>query len=427
MSLWILPLVSLVTDVTNAYISKASMIRFSAGTTNIHNRHISKMSSSDDLRDYSSPTLQQLFGEKGVIYIDEESINPPIQENNGFIFASSTTTTPNPIMEIPLMPFSMPLFPGAKEMLHIYEMKYRNLMNDAEALNNTLGRCYVSPQGNIGAVGSLCRIVERKKMGDGTGFYVIESYQRFRIRRIIRRSPYLHAEIELEYDDFNPSNSDIDLCEYLCQDIYVLLKMYLRLARLQSVNEEGRGMIEISPGIRDSRPGQVGLIEIDYGVQRHQAFTHACSHLLSTEPAIMQQLLQSRSIVYRLHGIKRVLEEAISELSSLLLDDDMLLEEEFQAIQEAALSGDDDDLMPTDDYNGIHIDDDLSNALSYELGLNTLDEEFSLEDLENHFLLNNTDFNVEADDDENILDTMESDTQESSPSDDDWDNIEAFQ
>lgn len=72
-------------------------------------------------------------------------------------------------MELALMPFETPLFPGSREFLFIYEMRFRSLMYDVQ---DTLlvGRCFASDDDQLGSVGSLCKIVESKKLQDGKGF-----------------------------------------------------------------------------------------------------------------------------------------------------------------------------------------------------------------------------------------------------------------
>ena len=67
------------------------------------------------------------------------------------------------------MPFETPLFPGSREFLFIYEMRFRSLMYDVQ---DTLlvGRCFASDDDQLGSVGSLCKIVESKKLQDGKGF-----------------------------------------------------------------------------------------------------------------------------------------------------------------------------------------------------------------------------------------------------------------
>jgi hypothetical protein len=95
------------------------------------------------------------------------------------------------------------------------------------------------------------------------------------------------------------------------------------------------------------------------------------ANLLATESEVMQQLLQSQSTSFRLLGLKRILEEAVSELGSLMLDDGMLTEEELDTIKQASYHPDDDDsdLMPPDDFEGVTLASELDPELIAELGI----------------------------------------------------------
>ncbi len=136
------------------------------------------------------------------------------------------------LMEIPLMPFEAPLFPGSREFLFIYEMRFRSLMQGAQA-QKLIGRCFISEDDQIGSIGTLCRIVENRKLESGKGFYVIEGYRRFRIVSIKQRIPYIIAVVDLDWEDEKVSvDKDIDSVISLWNSIYVNLKIYLRVARL---------------------------------------------------------------------------------------------------------------------------------------------------------------------------------------------------
>lgn len=338
----------------------------------------------DDDEDDDSPSLEELFGGRGrgVKYVlDTNEQQPPLDDetidSSVILLAQSDKNKQPVIKEIAIMPFESPLFPGAREFLYIYEMRFRSLMNDVENAGNLLGRCFVSSSGAIGLVGSFCNIVERKKLKDGKGFYIVEAHSRFKIRRILKTEPYIRAEVEMIDDvDFM---GDSDTCEKLCKDVYCELKAYLRIARLQDQEPEGEETIGLSPAIRDNRPlfarqGDAGIVscaEVDGGAGRQRAFAHACANLLSTDPEIMQQLLQSQSTAYRLLGLKRILIEAVEELSSLMIDDGLLAEEEFDDIMDASLSADDDDsdLMPPEDFQGVTLATELDDDLVAELGI----------------------------------------------------------
>jgi len=345
-----------------------------------------------DAGDDDSPTLEELFGPgagHGVKYVVNTRDQQPSLDEYGhggtgtpavMLLARADKDTEPVIKDIAIMPFESPLFPGAREFLYIYEMRFRSLMNDVESAGNLLGRCFVSSSGGIGLVGSFCNIVERKKLKDGKGFYIVEAHSRFKIRRIVSTEPYLRAEVEM-IDDITPMIGDNELCERLCKDVYCELKAYLRIARLQDQDSDGgEETLGLSQAIRDNRPlfarrGDAGIVscaETDGGAMRHRAFSHACANLLATDPEVMQQLLQSQSTCYRLQGLKRILIEAVEELCSLMVDDGLITEDEFADILEASAHPDDDDsdLLSPGDSEGVTLASELDAALIEELGIN---------------------------------------------------------
>lgn len=145
--------------------------------------------------------------------------------------AKDLNTRTSRLMEIPLMPFEAPLFPGSREFLFIYEMRFRSLMQGAQA-NKLIGRCFISEDDQIGSIGTLCKIVENRKLESGKGFYVIEGYRRFRIVNIKQRVPYIIAVVDLDWEDEKTNGEDIGSVVNLWNSIYTNLKIYLRVARI---------------------------------------------------------------------------------------------------------------------------------------------------------------------------------------------------
>lgn len=232
------------------------------------------------------PSLEELFGGKGVKYVlnNDGSFDADNGVENMMIKPSQSNSKNTDLIDISIMPFKSPLFPGAREFLYIYEMRFRSLMNDVEKNGNKLGRCFISDNGAIGSIGSLCNIFEKRIMDDGKGFFIIEANSRFRIRRILSTKPFLRAQVEL-IDDVEIAG-DSTLCEKLCKEVYCELKTYLRIAKMQNADEDGAETIGLSPAIRDSRPLfalKEKILEIDGGSARHKAFSHACANLLATE------------------------------------------------------------------------------------------------------------------------------------------------
>ena len=89
----------------------------------------------------------------------------------------------------------------------------------------------------------------------------------------------------------------------------------------------------------------------------------------------MQQLLQSQSTSYRLVGLKRILAEAVDELSALMMEDGVMPDDLLNKVKAASYSkdDDDDDLMPPSDYKGVTIESELDDELVAELNISEED------------------------------------------------------
>ena len=78
--------------------------------------------------------------------------------------------------EFPMMPFPNPLFYQSRDFLYIYEMRFRTLMNDVESIySNSLGRIFVTDEGAVGKIGTVCSVVQKRRLQDGKGFFIIEA------------------------------------------------------------------------------------------------------------------------------------------------------------------------------------------------------------------------------------------------------------
>ena len=90
---------------------------------------------------------------------------------------------------------------------------------------------------------------------------------------------------------------------------------------------------------------------------------------------VMQQLLQSQSTSYRLIGLKRILAEAVEELSALMMDDGVMPDDLLNQVKRASYSrdDDDDDLMPPPEYHGVTIESELDSELAAELNISEED------------------------------------------------------
>ncbi|HYT05286.1 MAG TPA: LON peptidase substrate-binding domain-containing protein [Gemmatimonadales bacterium] len=115
--------------------------------------------------------------------------------------------------ELPIFPLPIVLFPGAPQPLHIFEPRYRQLLEDCKARDRRFGITYVArdesktPDADVvsrpGDVGCVALIRSIQPLPDGRANILTVGERRFELRRWIERDPpcpYRVAEVE-EFDD----------------------------------------------------------------------------------------------------------------------------------------------------------------------------------------------------------------------------------
>ena len=111
--------------------------------------------------------------------------------------------------ELPIFPLPIVLFPGAHQPLHIFEPRYRQLLQDCLAGDRRFGIAYVVPDATPGAdpapnpgdVGCIALIRSSQPLPNGRSNILTVGERRFVLCRWIASAhPYRVAEIE-EFDD----------------------------------------------------------------------------------------------------------------------------------------------------------------------------------------------------------------------------------
>src|SRR3954471_15026001 len=134
-------------------------------------------------------------------------------------------TTVEPVAEvIPVFPLSHVLLPGMPLPLHVFEQRYRDLLDDiAEAPG---GPCFgvvalrsgaeartrstVDEGPDVEEIGTLAEILELEPRDDGTSDLLSVGSRRFRIARlVVQGKPYLRAEVEFLAEDDGDLSADL--------------------------------------------------------------------------------------------------------------------------------------------------------------------------------------------------------------------------
>lgn len=106
-------------------------------------------------------------------------------------------------MELPLFPLHLVLFPGRSLPLHVFEPRYRQLLDDCLAADRRFGVVAIragQAEGGcaeIFEVGTVAEIESVTRLPDGRSDIVTRGIQRFRVNDFLPGTPYLRADVEL--------------------------------------------------------------------------------------------------------------------------------------------------------------------------------------------------------------------------------------
>jgi uncharacterized protein len=105
-------------------------------------------------------------------------------------------------MEIPLFPLHTVLFPGRPLPLHIFEERYRRLLDDCLEGDRRFGVVAIKrgheagPAVELHRVGTIAKIETVRRLGDGRSEILTRGCDRFRLLRRLPDAPYPRAEVE---------------------------------------------------------------------------------------------------------------------------------------------------------------------------------------------------------------------------------------
>lgn len=201
------------------------------------------------------------------------------------------------VIEIPLFPLNLVLFPGMVQPLHIFEPRYREMTKYCLDTNVSFGIALALPDSEFGhespaRVGSIARIADYQRLPDGRYNLIAVGAQRFEILELRHNKPYLSAMARLLPETIGEG----DIAS-VTQEARALLDDYLGL--VLSIMEGGeksipvpKDAIELSYFIAVCLPCddhvKLRLLEIMTATER---LTHECELLRGEIAAISKQIL----------------------------------------------------------------------------------------------------------------------------------------
>ncbi|KAF2324632.1 hypothetical protein GH714_015775 [Hevea brasiliensis] len=133
---------------------------------------------------------------------------------------------PDDVVELPLFPLPLVLFPGAILPLQIFEFRYRIMMHTLLHTDLRFGVIYSDAASGTAEVGCVGEIVKHERLVDDRFFLICKGQERFRITNLVRTKPYLVAEVSWLED--RPSG-DEDV-ETLATEVENYMKDVIRLS-----------------------------------------------------------------------------------------------------------------------------------------------------------------------------------------------------
>lgn len=132
------------------------------------------------------------------------------------------------VVELPLFPLPLVLFPGAILPLQIFEFRYRMMMHTLLHTDLRFGVIYTDASTGTADVGCVGEIVKHERLVDDRFFLICKGQERFRVSRLVRTKPYLVAEVTWLED--RPSAGELEDLDAIADEVEMYMKDVIRLS-----------------------------------------------------------------------------------------------------------------------------------------------------------------------------------------------------
>ena len=195
---------------------------------------------------------------------------------------------------IPIFPLSIVVYPGEELNLHIFEPRYRQMLDDVRVSNNLFGLAYFDPTvattevPPAGHVGCVAEVTETQTFPDGRSNILTLGVIRYRIDSYIERGdPYLVAQVSYFEDD----DEDEELLTAPAKEV---AETFTRIAQaVRTINDERAAL----PDITDTEPQRLSFL---------------VAAAMEIDAEVKQELLELRSTSERLERLRGMLSIAVT-------------------------------------------------------------------------------------------------------------------
>jgi ATP-dependent Lon protease len=197
------------------------------------------------------------------------------------------------VSELPLFPLPVVLFPGVPLPLHIFEPRYRQMLEDIHQTNNLFGLSYFDSTTSerelpaVGDVGCVAEVTESQALPDGRSNILTIGVVRYRIESYIERGdPYFVARVTFFEDNAEDDSALVKAAEDVADT-------FTRIARaVRTINDERVNL----PDISGTEPQRLSFL---------------VAAAMEVEVEVKQELLELVSTLERLEKLQLMLNQAV--------------------------------------------------------------------------------------------------------------------
>lgn len=198
------------------------------------------------------------------------------------------------VSELPLFPLAIVLFPGVPLPLHIFEPRYRQMLEDIQAGDSLFGLSYFDASTSsreappLGSIGCVARVTDSQAFPDGRSNILTVGLIRYRIEEYLEHGdPYLVVRVSYFEDDEEDN-------EALQERSREVAETFTRIARaVRIINDERANL----PDIADTEPERLSFL---------------VAAAMEVEIDVKQELLELCSTSERLRRLRDILARAVS-------------------------------------------------------------------------------------------------------------------
>ena len=224
------------------------------------------------------------------------SITKPLTADRSLKIMSENLEKVLGVKFLPIFPLPIVLLPNELLPLHIFEPRYRQMLEDIKLDKNLFGVSYFDPQNAetskpaVGSFGCVAEVREAQTLEDGRSNIITIGIIRYRIEDYVEADDsYFVAEISF----FEDEEEDADLIKPLADDVF---KLFMRIANAAHGMSGERGSF---PDLPQAEPQQLSFL---------------VAAAFNLDPKLKYELFETRSTGERLRKLREILSKSVKQV-----------------------------------------------------------------------------------------------------------------